>query len=137
MTRRNATKMGTTIPKNGLKEKARANFFSSSLTIRVIASIFVQNFVRKKNVEQFTRNRNIFPKLLPNILKMACSKGQHAIFFSGLVTVRVLSRKNICAKCHEKIMNNSQEIEKNSYLPQKVAKWPTAKDNIPINLFLV
>ena len=118
-------------------EKASAIFFFHSLTIRIIASIFLQNFV-KKNVEQFTRNRNIFPKLLPNILKMTCSKGQHPTFFFGLVTVGILSRKNICAKCHEKIMNNSREIEKHTHICLiKVSKWPTEKDNTPINLFLV
>ena len=28
----------------------------------------------EKNIEQFTRNRDIFPKLLPSTLKTTCSK---------------------------------------------------------------
>ena len=34
----------------------------------------------EKNLEQLARSRDILPKLLPNILKMTCIKGQHPIF---------------------------------------------------------
>ena len=61
------------------KEKASAIFFSFfdyQNNSKYIPAKFCE-----KNVEQFTRSRNIFPKLLPNILKMTCSKGQHPTFF--------------------------------------------------------
>ena len=40
-----------------------------------------------------------------------CSKDQHPIFSSSLVKVRALSRINTCVKCHEEILNSSQEIK--------------------------
>ena len=110
MTWRNAPKMAMTISKNDLKEKARATLFSSFFDYQGIRKNICAKFCK----EQFPRNRNIYPKLLPDILKMTCSKYQHSIFLSSLVIVRVLSRINICAKSHEKVLNSSQEIKKHT-----------------------
>ena len=63
-----------TIPKYDLKEKARTNCFSSFFNNQVSS----KNTFGKccgKTVEQFLANRDIFPKLLLNILKITGSKG--------------------------------------------------------------
>ena len=53
---------------NKKKEKARAKFFLRSLTIRIMARIFVQSFVKKmlnssQEIEIYSQNSSqVFPK---------------------------------------------------------------------------